>query len=1616
MRGAIDVVSDISLAQAKDWTAEEFDRRRMVAMSAAAAAIDLGCPVAESPWSGFAPNLLVRGDELPIVAGLRRALEHANALSAATSGLRTYVDRDSWSIAQLQKLNEALDQLSLDPDVVPGLLESMYGGKSRDVPMVKDEAARMAQSLSRLRKLAEVADATLLPGGATTDGSTFERLRAGAASALAPGSFEKTAQQLLGWSHATLESIEDAITLQSSDVTSFSRDHDRALEELQESLRGYESLGCLRQTAEEIGVATTEALDTCRSVGAILQKVQAVLAPAGINVGERVDDVQGLLDGRGYGELLTGAPISPEAVDTLNMLCEEGFGEWTAERFTSASKDLMEDVGATESAVQGLKEICSKVGLPFDTTTTGLEAVDALLVIAEQAPVELLAHRSNTFAIPEFAEAAVQAEEAHRSLQRMSAKVQDHFHVDTLPDVSEIRSVVRVFRRGDGVFNFLKSDWRAAKVTFAECCKDQRKFKAKDMEERMALVLKWKQATTDYEGSDLYRTKLGSLFEGLRTDYAKIRRLHEWYRASAQSKLQHWLLGEHLDLTSVPEGHLSALAAQAPRIRAWAKALAKTRQFPASLPGMDPALASIKRADEIVPHLFAYAQRAATSAALLRQAARPGTGVARVRDLAELRLRVQANSAPFTSLLEAPMRLAAAAQRVGLEDVADPREHFHGALKAVREAGERAAQIGRHVAVTLGPRVDPLSAQRFLSSVSQLKTHVGLHAAPVPVSKAPRDWAGLFTHYRATANAAGALAQTLIAQARSDATVEQAIRGVQARLQAFDALKALEEDEDFKRRFGGIIQGTSTDEKALSSCLAWADAVTSLQPKLPVEVADALLCNRASGVLEDCQRLAEIATREFSSYERQMRELEGVGTFDWSEWGGSPTPSDAVSRLERALAGSDVLVAWSKFLAAKEDANSLGLSLLLQRVERGRLRPEELVAAFDFVFYRSLAKSIVSSNRVLARFSGAGHDQLRKEFADLDKGLIKLNGAEYASRIDKGKKVRIGVNSGRAGDLTEMSLITREINKQRKHIPIRQLLKRAGTSIQELKPCFMMGPLSVAQYLEQGHLKFDLVVMDEASQLRPEDALGAVARGSQLVVVGDPKQLPPTNFFDRLMDGDDEEGDDAAAVTEGVESILGICEQLYRPVRTLRWHYRSQHESLIAFSNHQFYGGGLVVFPSPYKRNRRLGVVYRYVKDGIYQDRKNLPEANRLVDAAIEHMLTSPTESLGVVTLNQTQRELIEDLFDQKMRLVKGVSEFLQHHEKAGWKFFIKNLENVQGDERDVIFVSTTFGKPPGASAVRQNFGPINRADGWRRLNVLFTRSRRRLEVFASMLPGDIQVDEKTPLGRKALRDYLEYARSGALPAPAPEVGDRAPDSDFEVSVAEALQHHGYECEPQVGVAGYFIDIGVRNPDRHGEFLAGIECDGATYHSSLSARDRDRIRQEILESLGWRGRILRIWSTDWFADPRGQTARVLKFLTERRAVSSAEVVPFADEDLEVFEETEDGHAIVGAQPPTTLSPDFQTSRSGVDDAFVEVGDHVTYVTLEVPDDRHTIQIVDSPSNVRLGILNENTPVAQALLGLGNGEDGDVEVPGLPVRRIRVIKIHRDGEALPSAKI
>ncbi len=624
---------------------------------------------------------------------------------------------------------------------------------------------------------------------------------------------------------------------------------------------------------------------------------------------------------------------------------------------------------------------------------------------------------------------------------------------------------------------------------------------------------------------------------------------------------------------------------------------------------------------------------------------------------------------------------------------------------------------------------------------------------------------------------------------------------------------------------------------------------------------------RLSTLRRYCQNVEEL--REQLSTE--VRALEVWGTVDLDELLGDE--SETVSRLSEIVRNLDELGSWSQFCRDVDRVRGVGADELADRLRHGDLVPDRAHENILLCIYERVANSAVGESPDLARFSRNNHEAIRAEFADLDRKTLNLAARAVLSRGTK-RKAPAGVQTGRKSDRTEMGLIRNEITKKKSHVPIRALFLRATRAVQALKPCVMMSPLSAARYLPANKVSFDLLVMDEASQIRPEDALGVVNRADQVVVVGDPKQLPPSRFFE--SDHSDEEDEDAG-VGQDAESILDLAIRALRDVRRLRWHYRSQHESLIRFSNREFYDDDLVVFPAASGEGSGLGVIAHHVEGGTFESGVNVREAEMVAMAVVAHAQDSPDQTLGVGTFNRKQRDLIEDVLERICSDDPIARRAVDDLASSGEPFFVKNLENLQGDERDVIMISYTYGPDPASGKLFQRFGPITSETGWRRLNVLATRARQRVEVFSSMRPSDIQIGPAKSRGVNAMRRYLEYSL-GELSADWGTQSDRGADSPFEVAVARVVESFGLKAVPQVGVVGYFIDIGVVHPELEGEYLLGIECDGASYHSAKSARDRDRLRQEIIESRGWS--IHRVWSTDWYHNRESETRRLREVLID----------------------------------------------------------------------------------------------------------------------------------------
>lgn len=841
-------------------------------------------------------------------------------------------------------------------------------------------------------------------------------------------------------------------------------------------------------------------------------------------------------------------------------------------------------------------------------------------------------------------------------------------------------------------------------------------------------------------------------------------------------------------------------------------------------------------------------------------------------------------------------------------------------------------------------------------------------------------------------------ADRLLTWSPEHVSVAAAIRAVTASANLPSAIEAVNYDTNAKELLGIEFCSVDTNTLPAWAALSYCQAVHNLNlfPAISLSLISDMVDTNHKNVLARLR----IISSGWDIVDEFCHKMGEYGNFDLTLWTGekyynSKLLSALIIRTMYAAQNIDKLLPWVQYLQQSTRARERWLGDFVSLLEDGRVGPEYLPDTFGYRFYFSITSRLFNSYQVLEQFAGSTHETIRSEFANLDRNIIKLRGQECAHKAAQRSVPPRGTGGTRLDDKTDLTLLNYLFPQTRPRISIRKMIKQAGRAIQALKPCFMMGPQAIAQFLEPGSVKFDIVVMDEASQLKPEEAIGAIARGKQLIVVGDPKQLPPTTFFDRLsltMEDGEDEGQQAAALIS--QSILDICMGHFQPLRTLRWHYRSRHESLIAFSNHNFYKN-LIIFPSPYPKGKFLGVHYHYIVNGIYQDQMNLIEAKHVCDAVIDHMLNHKDDSLGVVTLNLKQRDLIEELLEQRYRNLQKTEDYRTRWDSEGMGFFVKNLENVQGDERDIIFISSTFGKPQGANVVRQNFGPISRADGWRRLNVLFTRARKAVRVFTSMQPEDIVVDANTPLGTKTFHDYLDYARSGILADITPTGGE--PESDFEASVINVLRNHGFEVEPQLGVAGFRIDIAVKHPKYISAYLAAIECDGATYHSGTSVRDRDRIRQEILESLGWKNRIWRIWSTDWFRNPGRETAKLIAFLKEITNTpldgayfvkSDAIAIPTAPSNVKAQQMTLEGLgvSIIGTED---------------DEVEAEVGDTIYYVNAEHAKDEIRVRITAHENDPTKGLISKGNPLAQAILGASVNDE--FVLPDRHGRRNYIIK-------------
>jgi very-short-patch-repair endonuclease len=639
--------------------------------------------------------------------------------------------------------------------------------------------------------------------------------------------------------------------------------------------------------------------------------------------------------------------------------------------------------------------------------------------------------------------------------------------------------------------------------------------------------------------------------------------------------------------------------------------------------------------------------------------------------------------------------------------------------------------------------------------------------------------------------------------------------------------------------------------------------------------------------------------------------------------GDTPVATESASMVAEATAQSQIVLSrrralkqWTAWLAVRKRAVGLGLATFVEAMLSGELRATDAAARFQLAYARWWLPAVVDRREPLREFQKFLHEGVIEEFCRLDDKARRAAAPRARCSVLHGLPP-----SDQVPRKSELGLLRHQMSLKRPSKSIREVIAGMPETFGKLAPCLLMSPLSIAQYLPADQAQFDVVVFDEASQIATWDAIGAIARGKQTIIVGDPKQLPPTNFFGRTdSDDDNAELEDHE---KDLESILDEAQASGLPTLQLNWHYRSRHESLIAFSNWNYYGNQLVTFPAAESTDR--GVSLKQVQGAIYdrgKSRTNRQEAEAIVADAVERMkrcLGKPEAqrlTYGVVTFNSQQQELLQDLFDEAQR----------QHPELEWFFSddrieptaVKNLENVQGDERDVMMFSITFGFDV-AGRFPIDFGAINRDGGERRLNVAVTRARQELVVYTSFLPEQLRAERSTARGVRDLKAFLEYAEKGPQAIIARTEGSLGGyESPLEEAVAAAMEERGWRVDPQVGVSGFRIDLGIVHPDKPGAYLAGVECDGATYHRSAVARDRDKTRQQVLENLGWN--IVHVWSTDWWYDPETAIEQVHSTLTELLQRTREETaVDGSIADMEEPESQSEAEQFDSAQQPSLLT-------------------------------------------------------------------------------------------------
>ncbi|MEI6796761.1 MAG: AAA domain-containing protein, partial [Methanomassiliicoccales archaeon] len=674
--------------------------------------------------------------------------------------------------------------------------------------------------------------------------------------------------------------------------------------------------------------------------------------------------------------------------------------------------------------------------------------------------------------------------------------------------------------------------------------------------------------------------------------------------------------------------------------------------------------------------------------------------------------------------------------------------------------------------------------------------------------------------------------------------------------------------------FGTYFQGPATDWGRTMAALRFTQNILDIVGEPDEATKQFLADGRAAtaSVRQGFTPAAKTMTTLDLAMERMGRYMRD-GRLDISGKDPANVSLQALAAWSRDLErNTDRLREWIDLLSVEEECRRLGLEDMLCAAYRELPPAGMLRATFRQRFLQIFLDEVLRGEALLRDFNAQEQSSLVDRFRKADN--MAIEGAR--TRLRRELKLRLLQERPATSSVNvQEALLRKEMGKRGRWKPTRELLTEMPDLLKVLKPCILMSPMSVSQFLEPS-ISFDVLVFDEASQIAPEDALCALMRCRQAVVVGDSMQLPPTRFFEASAD------EEYSPTAEDLESILDECASIGLPRRMLLWHYRSRHESLIAFSNQHFYGNRLSTFPAAKLTKPGLGVEFVPVNEGIYDRggrRDNLLEAKKVAEIAVAHAVANPKSSLGVVAFSEPQQEAIVDAVEAARRGHKELDAYFDENKQEA--FFVKNLENVQGDERDVMLFSVGYGKDKEGRLV-QGYGPLNLEGGERRLNVAITRARSNVKLVSSITSADVVVDTSSPKGVVALRDYLDYAQKGGTGTKGG--AKQAVERDLLVeTIAAVLTADGMKIVTGLGCSSYKVDLAVVD-EESGRYLLGIECEGAAYMTGRTSRDRERLRQQVLANLGWD--MVRIWTRDWVQDRAREMERVRAAVAKARSKTS----------------------------------------------------------------------------------------------------------------------------------